>query len=266
MNLRLLTISPWIGTIKFARCPPGLTARFGNQKPEICPFVIVPLGSHSEPLSLRSPLRWLWSAGGFLRLFLVLGLAAGCSGPLRAQVPGVYEINMKTSHIQIHLYKAGFLSGLGDTHLIALTQFSGFAEFAKAQPWKAQVTAEASSLRVLDPRASASQRQEVQATMLGPRQLDVSRFPMITLRSLTFTPTGQDTVWRLKANLTVHGITRPVEFSLAWHEDGDNLRVQGKKMLSLREFGIEPISRAMGAVRVKNEFEITYDVDLEFKH
>jgi polyisoprenoid-binding protein YceI len=196
---------------------------------------------------------------------LALWLAAAWSGQLLAQGPGVYPINMKASHIEILVYKAGFLSGLGDNHQIALTHFSGFAELSKTQPWQAEVTAEAGSLKVVDPRASASQRREVQATMLGPRQLDVNHFPLITLRSLIFTPTGQDTIWRLKANLTLHGVTRPVEFSLACHQSGDNLRVQGKKMLRLRDFGIEPYSRALGAVRVKNEFEITYDVDLEFK-
>jgi len=199
------------------------------------------------------------------RFSLALWLAAGCSGQLLAQGPGVYPINMKASQIAIHVYKSGFLSGLGDNHQIALTHFSGFAELSKTQPWQAQVTAEAGSLKVLDPWASASQRREVQDTMLGPRQLDVSHFPLITLRSLTFAPTGKDTIWRLKANLTLHGVTRPVEFSLACRQTGDSLRVQGKKMLRLRDFGIEPISRALGAVRVKNEFEITYDVDLQFK-
>jgi polyisoprenoid-binding protein YceI len=199
------------------------------------------------------------------RLSFALWLAVGPSAHLLAQDPGVYPINMKASHIEILVYKAGFLSGLGDNHQIALTHFSGFAELSQTQPWQAQVTAEAGSLKVVDPRASPSQRKEVQDTMLGPRQLDVSHFPLITLRSLVFTPTGQDTIWRLKANLTLHGVTRPVEFSLACHQAGDDLRVQGKKMLRLRDFGIEPYSRALGAVRVKNEFEITYDVDLEFK-
>ena len=201
----------------------------------------------------------------FPRISLGLGLALGWTGQLPAQNPEVHQIRMKASHIEILVYKAGFFSGLGDNHQIALTRFSGFAELSKTRPWRAEVTAEAGSLEVLDPSASASQRQEVQATMLGPKQLDVSRFPLITLRSLSFAPTAQEAVWRLKADLTLHGVTRPVEFTLACHQAGDDLQVQGKKLLRLRDFGIEPISRALGAVRVKNEFEITYDVDLEFQ-
>ena len=222
-----------------------------------------------ERMKLRGVVR-LWTPHSLAaivvsRISLALWLAIVWSGQLQAQGPEVYPINMKASHIEIHVFKAGFLSGFGDNHQIALTHFSGFAELSKVQPWRAEVTAEAGSLKVLDPSASASQRREVQDTMLGPRQLDVSRFPLITLRSLTFAPTGQEAVWRLKANLTLHGVTRPVEFSLACHQTGDDLRVQGKKMLRLRDFGIEPISRGLGAVRVKNEFEITYDVDLDFK-
>jgi polyisoprenoid-binding protein YceI len=205
------------------------------------------------------------AAVSICRLFLLLGLAVGYSGQLLAQAPRLYQINMPPSHIEIHLYKAGFFGGLGDNHLISLTHFSGFANLSNAQPWQAQVNAEAGSLKVIDPWASASDREEVQDTMLGPKQLDVSHFPSIALRSLTFEPTGQDTTWRLKADLTLHGVTRPVDFSLICHQTGDDLRVQGKKMLRLRDFNIEPYSRAFGAVRVKNEFDVTFDVVLQLK-
>jgi polyisoprenoid-binding protein YceI len=215
---------------------------------------IVRRGTHSSP-----------AAVSIRRLAWALGLAIGCSGLLLGQVPGLYQINVPQSHIEIHLYKAGFLGGLGDNHLISLTHFSGFANLPKAQPWHAQVNAEASSLKVVDPWNSASDRKEVQDTMLGPKQLDVSHFPSITLRSLTFEPTGQDTTWRLKADLTLHGVTRPVDFLLLCHQTGDDLRVQGKKMLRLRDFNIEPYSRAFGAVRVKNEFDVTFDVVLQLK-
>jgi polyisoprenoid-binding protein YceI len=214
---------------------------------------------------IKSRTPYLLATGVVPWCLSALCLTAGWSGQLLAQGPEVYQIDTKASHIEIHVFKAGFLSSLGDNHQIALTKFSGFAELSKTQPWQAQVTAEAGSLKVEDPSASPSRRKEIQETMLGPRQLDVRRFPLITLRSLSFAPTAQEAVWRLKANLTLHGVTSPVEFSLACHMAGDHLRIQGKKMLRLRDFGIEPISRGLGAVRVKNEFEITYDVGLEFK-
>jgi len=174
-------------------------------------------------------------------------------------------VDSKASRIEIHLFKGGFLSMLGDDHLIALTHFSGTAQLSGDNPWWVRLLGEAASLTVLDPGASASERQEVANTMLGPDQLDVEHHPAIKLQSSSILPGRQEPHWRLLAEVTLHGVTRQVEFPLDCLETGDRLRVRGKKDLQLRDFNIQPISRALGAFRVKNEFEVTYDITLERK-
>jgi len=184
---------------------------------------------------------------------------------ISAQNPGSYRVDSKASRVEIHLFKGGFLSMLGDNHVIALTSFSGTAQLSDDKPWWVRMLGDAASLTVLDPGASASDRQEVADTMLGPSQLDVKHYPAIKLLSSSILPGQQSSNWRLLAEVTLHGVTRQVEFPLDFQETGDRLRVRGKKDLRLRDFNIQPISKALGAFRVKNEFEITYDITLERK-
>ncbi len=198
-----------------------------------------------------------------LPLLVALTVLIAGYRPLLAQVPGIYRVDTKASQIEIHLFKGGFLSSLGDNHLIALTRFSGTADLSRTAPWKAEVTAAADSLKVIDPWGNPSERKEVEDTMLGPQQLDASHFPEIDLRSLSFNPTAQDTAWHLIADVKLHGVTRKANFSLDCHQIGDKLEIRGKKMFKLTDFNIQPYSRAFGAVKVKNVFEVTYDIVLD---
>jgi polyisoprenoid-binding protein YceI len=201
-----------------------------------------------------------------LSLFLVLALSLGCPKTLSAQVPGSYRVNTKESHIEIHLFKGGFLSSFGDNHLIEMTHFTGTANLSRSNAWTAQLSGEAASLKVIDPWGNPTERKDVQDTMLGPEQVDASHFPSIELHSLSFDPVDQDTVWSLVANVKLHGVTRKVQFSLDCRQIGDKLQIRGKKMFKLTDFNIQPFSKAFGAVKVRNDFEVTYNVVLDRIH
>jgi polyisoprenoid-binding protein YceI len=198
-----------------------------------------------------------------LRFFLVLALLVAGSELLSAQVSGSYRVNTKESQIEIHLFKGGFLSALGDNHLIALRHFSGTAHLSEFDGWNADLSGDAASLKVIDPWGDPSERKEVEDTMLGPTQLDVNNFPSIKLHSVSFDPTDQDTAWHLLAEVELHGVTRKVQFSLDCKEIGDKLHIRGKKMFKLTDFNIQPFSTAFGAIKVKNDFEVTYNVVLD---
>jgi polyisoprenoid-binding protein YceI len=175
-------------------------------------------------------------------------------------------VNTKESRIEIHLFKGGFLGALGDNHLITLTHFSGTANLSQADGWEADFSGDATSLKVIDPWGNPSERKEVEDTMLGPTQLDVNNFPSIRLRSVSFDPTDQDTAWSLLAEVELHGVARKVQFSLDCHQIGDKLQIRGRKMFKLTDFNIQPFSTAFGAVKVKNDFLVTYNIVLERVH
>lgn len=190
-----------------------------------------------------------------------IALAVAFAGISFAQTPGLYCIDAKASHIEIHVFRGGFLSAFGDNHVIALNHFSGTAK-SSGKTWEVDVVGESASLEVKDPKSAASTRAEVQSTMVGPTQLDVTRYPKIEVRAISLVPGGTGQSWRMIADVTLHGVTRRVEFPLAWSQDGNVLRVHGKKKLLLRDFKIEPISKGFGAVQVRNEFDLIYDIVL----
>ncbi len=198
-----------------------------------------------------------------LLLLVLLALLMALPKPLGAQTPGTYLVNTKESQIQIHLFKGGFLSALGGNHVIALTHFSGKVDLSRNDSWKAKLSGDATSLKVIDPWGSPSERKEVQDIMLGPKQLDVGHFPSIELDSLSFDPTSQDSIWHLMANFELHGVTRKGKFSLNCLQTGDRLQVRGKKMVKLTDFNIQPFSAALGAVKIKNDFEVVYNIILD---
>jgi polyisoprenoid-binding protein YceI len=191
----------------------------------------------------------------------LMALSFGAASAL-AQARGAFEIDPKASRVEIHVFKTGAFSGLGDNHTIELARFSGNVSRSPGDPWQVHVLGEAASLTVLDPNLSASQRREVQETMMGASQLDVARFPHIDIRSRSVAPGKGAGELLLEADLTLHGVTRPVEFPIAWSEDKHGLHVQGTKRLFLRDFGIEPIRKFFGTIQVRNEFEVAYDVRL----
>ena len=195
------------------------------------------------------------SAGKFLLALLATGHAW-------AQTPGSYTIEAQSSRVQIRVFRGGLLGGFGDNHLIELRPLSGTAESSPAAPWLVHVFARSGALRVIDPGASPATREQVQQAMLSAKVLDASRYQTIELQSRSLAPGVNDRSWRMVADLTLHGVTRQVEFPLSWEEHGDRLHVRGSTKLLLRDFNIEPPRVAMGAVKVRNEFELVYDITL----
>lgn len=195
--------------------------------------------------------------------FLVLVSFPASPKPLSAQGAGCYRVNTKESRIEIQLFQGGLLGGLGGNHLATLKHFSGTANFSPADGWTADLLGESASLEVIDPWANAADRKEVQDTMLGPTQLDVKHFPSIKLHSVSFNPAGHDATWRMIGDVELHGVTRREQFSLDCHQIGDKLQIRGKKTFKLTDFNIQPFSTAFGTVKIKNDFEVTYDIVLD---
>lgn len=179
-----------------------------------------------------------------------------------AQAPGTYRIDPETSRIEIHVFRTGMLASLGDNHVIGGAKFSGEAVGGQDGNWKVTVHMESGSLRVLDEGISNSTRNEIQTTMRGPTQLDVGRYPSIELVSQSLEHGGEPRGMLLKSQLTLHGVTKQVDFPVAVTDGGGAVEVKGKMQLRLRDFGIEPISKGLGTVKVKNEFEVVYDMKL----
>jgi len=163
-------------------------------------------------------------------------------------------IDTKTSTLTIRVGKAGAFSAFGHDHVIEAPIGSGTADL---EARRVELRVPAAALRVSDPKASESDREAVQKTMLGPQVLDSARFPEIVFRSTAATESGAG-AWSVTGNLTLHGETRPVTVVVKQSAG----RYTGSVSIKQTDFRIKPVKVARGTVKVKDELRIEFEIGL----
>ena len=161
-------------------------------------------------------------------------------------------IDPQKSSITVRVFKAGVFSAFGHEHEISASMQQG--SFTK-NPGSVELTVDARRMRVMDQGISEKNRAEIQQTMLGPKVLDSEKFPEIRFRSTGLERLGEGR-WIVLGDLTIHGETRPVKVRV----EGANARYRGTAELKQKDFGITPITVGGGAVKVKNELRIEFDI------
>jgi polyisoprenoid-binding protein YceI len=162
------------------------------------------------------------------------------------------EIDTQKSAMSVRVFKSGLLSAFGHEHEIsAPIQQGRFSEGNRS----VDLTVDARQMRVKDKDVSERDRAEIQETMLGPKVLDSGQFHEIRFHSTAVEPAGEGR-WTVAGDLTLHGQTHPVKLAI----QGQNGHYQGVAQLKQRDFGIEPVSVGGGAVKVKNEVRVEFDI------
>jgi polyisoprenoid-binding protein YceI len=163
-------------------------------------------------------------------------------------------IDTGKSVMKVRVYKGGLLSGLGHEHEISAPVANGSVDTTAHE---VVLRVNARSLRVADPGISEKDRAEIQSNMTGVQVLDAEHFPEIVFRG-TGADTGGNGAWAVKGTLTLHGQTHPVTMNV--REAAGHFT--GVARLRQSDFGITPIKVAGGAVRVKDEIQIEFDIQL----
>jgi polyisoprenoid-binding protein YceI len=110
-------------------------------------------------------------------------------------------------------------------------------------------------MQVLDPNESDKNRAEIRATMLGPKLLEAEKFPRISFTSTSVTQMNADTA-QVKGILELHGVKREVDLEVK-RQGGHYV---GATRLKQTSYGMTPITVAAGAVKVKDEVKVEFDV------
>jgi polyisoprenoid-binding protein YceI len=163
--------------------------------------------------------------------------------------------DLRHSSLTVHVHKQGLFSFLADDHVIDAPIASGAYD---GDAKTVELTVDATKMRVLDPRLAATQRDAVQTNMTGP-VLNVADNPTIVFRS-TKIDDANPSRWTVDGNLTLHGQTHPVTVAL---QKKDATHFSGSATVRQTAFGITPIRIAGGAVSVKDDVELTFEIALE---
>ncbi len=189
---------------------------------------------------------------------VVVGLGLGV---WQCPAQETYRLDPVTSLIEIHVDTAGALGFLGDTHLIQAPIAKGSFVFDAQDPGKSSVGLEvdAGSLRVIDLKRSAKDRDKIQAKMQSDRVLDVRRYRKIVFKSVKIIVLDTNRL-QITGDLTIRDRTQPVVVEAVLEQEGEQMKAVGQSRLKQSRFGIRPVAAGLGTVRVKDELSLSFEV------
>lgn len=176
-----------------------------------------------------------------------------------------YTIVASESSFWVFVAKAGLFSAFAHDHEIGVKSFTGKIVLPEsgAGGGSLELEVNAASLAVLDKQPSEADKQKIFDSM-HKEVLESAKFPKIAFKSVSVSDlkqTGTDAYnLTLNGDLTLKGVTRRIAVPVLLTVNAQQLRAVGKYTLKQTDFGIKPYSAAGGAVKVKNEVVINFNI------
>lgn len=219
--------------------------------------------SHREPglALLRAILGVI-----FLCSVLMLCATGRTSAALPQQSPGTARFNLDSSQSKFiaHGLRGGLLWFKGHEHLVAARDFTG-----EAQLDPSQITA--SSLRLTVKTGSmvetsdafTAPQKEIINKELRDIVLEPSKYPEIVFRSTAVSGKMVESNQydlKIRGDLTLHGVTRPIVIPAKVNLVGNDLRATGEFSIDRDDFKVKATSAFHGMVRVRGKVSFSFDI------
>lgn len=189
-------------------------------------------------------------------------LPAPAAGPAPVASPSAHRIIAGESLIAITVRRAGPLARMGHDHVVATRRLEGFVDagrgLAELRFRLDQLSVDEPALRKEAGLASQPSADAVDGTrrnMFG-KVLQAEAYPWVVVRA-AFEAGTRD---RLRADITLHGVTRSYQVPVQLREDSGALLAGGAFTLRQTDFGITPFAVLGGALAVKDELELRFAV------
>lgn len=181
----------------------------------------------------------------------------------------IWRIVATQSSVHILVYRGGTMARLGHNHVISSTDLQG-------QIWRGttlessgfEITVPVNTLIVDDNSARAEEGDDfplnvsedakagTKANMLRPGLLDGEHFPEISIRSTRIS--GSAASPEVVASMRIKDQTREIRLPVTLTETDSALAIQGSFEIRQSDFGITPLSIAMGALTVQDTVKIKF--------
>jgi polyisoprenoid-binding protein YceI len=182
-----------------------------------------------------------------------------------AQEPEALVIDPGQTAITLHVGRAGVFAFAGHDHEVVAPAMQGQITLDRPNVSRStvSVTFDATALKVTGKGEPSEDVPEVQRVMLSDQVLDVQRHPRITFQSRQVSVVKQSAnqmTLRITGDLTLHGVTRPLDVPVTVQLAADGLRANGRATVRQSQFGIRPVTAGAGTVRVKDDVEVVLSV------
>jgi polyisoprenoid-binding protein YceI len=178
-------------------------------------------------------------------------------------MPVRYRIDPSRGRFTVQAFAAGLLSALGHSPTFAVGRYAGDLRFVDGEirNLELELTVDAASLALSD-RVSESDRAEIEGRMRRD-VLDLAAYPEISYKAscLAERPVEPGRYrLRIDGPLAIRGVSRPHPVDLELLLFREEIRLRGGSGLRLSEHGIAPVTALAGAIRLKDELQVVFDL------
>ena len=174
-----------------------------------------------------------------------------------------YALDPAVSRLQVCAFATGMLAGFGHNPTFSVRDFTGQVRIPPGGPAEAsmELRGKAASLAVTGDIKDKDRREIEQ--LMHREVLESATFPEIAFRSTAVsadrTGEGQYRI-TLVGDFSLHGVTAQQEIVAYFSLTEQQARAWGDFSLSQSKFGIRPISVAGGALKLKDELKLSFDI------
>jgi polyisoprenoid-binding protein YceI len=174
-----------------------------------------------------------------------------------------FVIHTRASRFTVRAFATGILSAMGHNPTIGIRTFNGEMKFDPEQLRASgfQLVIKSSSLGVQDD-ISDKDRREMERLM-NDEVLETSKFPEIRYEASNISVTKMgDSLFSAKLDgaLTFHGVTHRESIITRVALMNAMLRASGEFSLNQSNYGIKPVSVAGGALKLKDELKLSFEI------
>jgi polyisoprenoid-binding protein YceI len=174
-----------------------------------------------------------------------------------------YVVDSRSSKFTVQAFATGMLSAMGHNPTIGIRSFKGGVDFDPESLIGGgfSLSIQSSSLNVLDD-ISDKDRREIE-NMMNEQVLESAKYPEILYEAVTVSITRIESGLysaTLNGILSFHGFSKTQAVTARIAVFDEMLRASGKFPLRQSEYGIKRISVAGGALKVKDELQLSFEM------
>ena len=196
------------------------------------------------------------------------------SKPVETQGATVYQLNPKASKVDILVYRGGTLARLGHNHVMTSRSVTGRvwlhsdlekSGFEMAFPVGELVVDDADARRAAGPEfppdIPQGDKDGTRKNMLRAEVLNGEQFPEVKLQAVSVSGTREAP--QIMTRITIKDASRDIEVPATVKIDDNRITASGELDIQQTTFGMKPFSVAMGAIAVKDQLHIKFELVAE---
>lgn len=178
-----------------------------------------------------------------------------------------WRVDRERSSLYVWTFKAGLMARMAHDLKIEVTDYDFVVDGELGENWHAELTMPIQGFRVLGAtrnkvlqvdQLSLDDKAEIEQT-LRAKVLDAERHPVAFYRA-SFN--GDENQRNFEGQLTLKGTTRPLKIQGRMERTAQGIHLEGQARILQSDFGIKPFQAFLGALKVKDEVEVSWTIYL----